>query len=314
MKLSRLIILSYLSALTLIACQPSTIKQSEKKLEPVPAYSTSKQFNDYWYNNQAELDRYELRQARYGSYRNGDAVFVFVTEHMNPETHVKAWNAKDQDIPVMKMNQSRKFITGIYPYSIMSSVFTPVNLEANPFTLRETFTGQEWCGQEFTRLDYSGTGYEGMLDSYFPDEGDQPLNLGNAMLEDEIYTRIRINPESLPLGDVLVIPSMQHNRFRHLEIGVQKANTKSTDSVVDNQNLKIYTLNYQKIDRSLSVVFEAEFPHKILQFRESFLSGFGDDAHKMTTVGTLTNSIMLDYWTKNNPQDTTYRKSLGLSQ
>jgi len=168
--------------------------------------------------------------------------------------------------------------------------------------------------REFTRLDYSGTGYEGMLDSYFPDEGDQPLNLGNAMLEDEIYTRIRINPESLPLGDVLVIPSMQHNRFRHLEIGVQKANTKLTDSVVDNQNLKIYTLNYQKIDRSLSVVFEAEFPHKILQFRESFLSGFGDDAHKMTTVGTLTNSIMLDYWTKNNPQDTTYRKSLGLSQ
>ncbi len=312
MKLSQIIIPIIVMATILTACQSSTIKNAEKKILPVPAYSQNQAFNDYWYNNQAELDRYELKQARYGKYRNGNAVFIFVTEHLSPLKHVKAYNKDEKDIPVLKLNQTRKFITGIYPYSIMSSVFTPVNLELNPFTLRETFTEQEWCGLEFSRLDYSGTGYEGMLNSYFPDEGDIPLQLPNAMLEDEIYTRIRINPEMLPAGDILIIPSMQHIRFRHLETRAEEAFASIKDSVSGDQNLQIYTVKYKNIQRTLQLVFNAEFPHKIQQFKESYLSGFGDDAHLMTTVGTLTNSIMLDYWSKNNPEDTTYRKALGL--
>jgi len=306
MKFTRILF----AALALSACQKTSDSQkhtTDKKL-PKPAYSTSQAFNDYWYNNQAELNHYALKQARYGEIRKGDAVLIFVTEHMDPEKHVKSFNEDNTDIPVLKMNMVRKFLAGIYPYSIMSSIFTPVNLAENPFTLRETFSMQEWCGHVFTRMDFNGQGYEGEQHSYFTEEADQGLRVPAILLEDEIFTRLRIDPGSLPEGKTELIPSFQYLRFRHEPYEPQKAEASWTES----DSTRTYSVHYTSIKRSLEVTVEKEFPYRILGFRETYQSGFGEKAHLMTSEARLTNTLLLDYWTRNDLRDTVYRDSLGL--
>ena len=49
----------------------------------------------------------------------------------------------------MKLNFTKKFVTGIYPYSLMFSSFTPADASR---TLKTTMTGQEWCGEVFSQL------------------------------------------------------------------------------------------------------------------------------------------------------------------
>lgn len=54
---------------------------------------------------------------------------IFVTEDLSKQKHVKLDDpqANEQDAQkVLKLNLTKKFVTGIYPYPMMLSVFTPV--------------------------------------------------------------------------------------------------------------------------------------------------------------------------------------------
>ncbi len=82
-------------------------------------------FDSYWYQGKAELTRYALRQARYGETHDGEVVLIFVTEDFLPKLQVKheAGDAADA-ISVLKLNAYRRFYTGIYPYTVMTSSFS----------------------------------------------------------------------------------------------------------------------------------------------------------------------------------------------
>ena len=89
------------------------------------------EFGDYWYQGKAELTSYDLEQARYGEIHPGHAVLIFVTEDFSRSKHVKLdrpQSAGDDAVKVLKLNFMKKFNTGIYPYSMMSSMFTPIDL------------------------------------------------------------------------------------------------------------------------------------------------------------------------------------------
>ena len=181
------------------SAQESTVLASQ----PVP------EFNDYWYKGAAEITSYELEQARYGEIHQGYAALVFVTEPFSKRKHVKlddpAQNKSDE-VPILKLNTTKKFNTGIYPYSMMSSVFEPVDLAQYPHALKLTTSSQEWCGQTFLQLNNQSQTYEVDARSYFESEGDEHLSLAKAWLEDELWTRLRINPASLPVGNLSMIP------------------------------------------------------------------------------------------------------------
>ena len=88
-------------------------------------------FARYWYDGNAEISSYTLTQNRYGELHEGKAVLVFVTEDFSKQKQVKLDHpekAGADKLPVLKMNFSKNFLTGIYPYSILNSVFTPVDL------------------------------------------------------------------------------------------------------------------------------------------------------------------------------------------
>ncbi len=262
-------------------------------------------FDDYWYAGEAELSTYKLEQNRYGEMRSGEAVNIFVTEPFLANTQVKADNPKgtDEAAPtVLKLNTIRRFNTGIYDYSLMGSVFTPVSADKFPHTLKATATVQDWCGQTFTQLNHTDDGYRMRLFSYFESEGDVDKNLGEAMLEDEIFTRLRINPEALPTEEVELIPSLFFARTAHTGLKPKKARIEFK---TEKEATTVCVVEYLHLDRTLRIEFINDFPHKIVGWTET-------DNGKVTVRATLKETLKSPYWSQNGSKFAYLRDSLGL--
>lgn len=272
-------------------------------------------FNSYWYAGEAEITRYAIDQARYGEMRKGDAVLIFVTEDFLTDKQVKYESGdKTNAVSVLKLNSVRKFYTGIYPYSTMTSVFTPVRAENGP-TIKVSSSTQEWCGQAYFQLNRKASGFDVQLHSYFQSEADQKFDIDKALLEDEIWTRIRLAPEDLPTGDIEIVPSTLFLRLRHIPLRIEKAKaSRSTlhDSELSKAEIMAYTIDYKDLRRKLVIKYETAFPHRILAWEETYPSGFGPNAKSLTTKAVATKSIKSPYWTKNHLSDSHLRDELGL--
>ncbi|MEZ4803473.1 MAG: septum formation inhibitor Maf [Gelidibacter sp.] len=275
----------------------------EESIEPLSKpQPLSQEFKNYWYGNEAEITSYQLEQARYGEMREGTAVLVYVTEPFLREEQVKADEDFPSNIPVLKLNTTKKFNTGIYPYSIMQSIFYPVS--NNQHALKVSCSVQEWCGQVYAQLN-NRTEFEVMSHSYFAGEADEDFSLDRSILENELWTQLRINPKTLPTGSVEIIPSFEFLRLRHVPFKAYSATAQLTDST--------YAISYPDLDRRLTIHFNAEFPYDITGWEETFISGFGDKAKKLTTKATKLQTIKSDYWNKNSNADNPLRESLGIN-
>lgn len=265
----------------------------------------TQEFKDYWYAGNAEITSYKLEQARYGEIHQGTAVTIFVTEDFLPNKQVKADNFSEKNIPVLKLNAMKKFLTGIYPYSIMTSTFNPVSSKGH--ALKLTNTSQEWCGHVFTQLNNKKK-FEVDSYSYFESEGDTSISLEKNWLEDELWNIMRINPEELPTGTLDLIPSFEFLRLRHKEMKAYPAylTLKQGDS------LSIYKIEYPDLSRSLTIYFSSTFPYKIEKWEETSLSGFGSNDEALTTTATKLKRIKTPYWSQNGNKDLIMRDSLGL--
>lgn len=322
-----------LLALVLVSCggektaSPSASADSKTKakvanLDVITSKSfaeKNKTFKSYWFRGLAELNRFELEQSRYGELHKGEAVMVFVTEPFLPDKQVKQDFGNDPNaVQVLKNNFYRRFYTGIYPYTIMTSTFTPA--QADGPTIKLTQTVQEWCGQVFAQLNLNAdkSGYDALSFSYFQSEGDQQLTLAGTMIEDDLYTRIRLGPDKLPLGEVDVLPSATYLRLTHKEWKIRKATATLSEagpSDFSDAPVRTYQLAYTDPGRVLKIHFEAAFPHRIVGFEDGYtaiMNPRGGAPEQMTTVGRLTNSIMLDYWSKHDNEHAAWRDALGL--
>ena len=272
-------------------------------------------FKNYWYAGEAEITRYQLEQARYGEIRKGDAVLIFVTEDFLTDKQVKyEFGDSKNATSILKLNFVKKFYTGIYPYSMMTSVFTPVDMKKQS-TLKVTTSSQEWCGHTFMQLNKRDDKYTVTVRSYFQSEGDKNFELKTVLLEDEIWTKIRINPHSLPTGKFEIIPGSQFARLRHIPYKVEKAQAELqeiTDKALSEATIQMYSIDYENIERKLSIKFEKNFPHRILAWEESYPSGFGKNVKILTTRAVKTHSIKSNYWARNKLSDSYLRDELGL--
>jgi len=278
------------------------------------AFAQPPGFGDYWYQGEAEVTSYELEQARYGEVHPGEAVMIFVTEDFSRSEQVKLDDpgaAGDDAVKVLKLNATRKFDTGVYPYSMMTSVFTPVAATGSlPRTLKVTTSSQEWCGHTFTQMNRVDDGWRIALFSYFESEGDRTVELSGAIPEDELWTLVRLAPEELPTGEVSLIPGTVFQRLRHLPWAVHRAEARLEPA--EEEGLMAYTVDYRDLDRELTIFFRHDFPHEIEGFEERTPSGFGRGAETLTTRARKKARILLDYWRHNGVDDGHYREELGL--
>lgn len=292
------------SILGLLSCN----HKSPIEASSIPTHE-SDLFKEYWYGGKAELNTYELEQSRYGETREGSAVLIFVTEDFSKTKQVKLDNpekSNGDNVKVLKMNFTKNFVTGIYPYSMMLSCFTPIYQTQYPQALKVSMSAQEWCGQVFTQLNLKGSNYLVQSNSYFEKEGDRSEKIKSYYLEDEIWNRIRLNPESLPTGEIQIISGLFFSRLLHKDIRNQKA----LISKQEKNHETIYSIYFQDDQRSLVITIQKAFPHKILKWEESFM----ERGIAVRTKANLKKSVTLDYWTKNKNEFLNLRDSLGLSR
>ena len=276
--------------------------------------STSAEFKDYWYSGQGELSRYKLEQARYGEIHEGDAVLIFVTEDFRTDKQVKYEGGDRSNVEsILKLNFTRKFFTGLYPYSMMSSIFTPVDQKKK--TYKVTTSSQEWCGHTYAQLNLRKNKYQGRLHSYFQSEGDQEFSLEAALLEDEIWTKIRLNPLALPTGEIKIIPGSMFLRLKHHDHGVEKAVAtleELNDASLSPNPVAKYRVEYTDFPRILEIVFETSFPYAIVAWEEQTSAGFGNSA-MLTTRAVRTHTMNSAYWGQHDVADGKLRAKLGLN-
>jgi hypothetical protein len=268
---------------------------------PIKERVISQSFKDYWFSGTAEITSYRLEQARYVEIRLGNAALIFVTEDFLPEAQVKADRTAADNIPILKLNATKSFNTGIYPYSIMTSTFYPVFQESHAIKVSQSM--QEWCGHVDAQLN-NRERYEINSHSYFEGEADQHFSLEKVILENELWTQLRIDPSQLPTGAFEAIPDLSYIRLKHIDVKAYQANgTLLKDS---------YKIEYPSLQRSLLIHFETDFPHKITAWEETFKSGFGANAKTLTSKATAIKTIKSAYWSKNSTADDYLRKDLGL--
>lgn len=267
------------------------------------------EWGKYWFQGKAEISSFDLEQYRYGEARAGEAVLIFVTEDFSRKKQVKLDNPQEvgkDKISVLKMNQTRDFVTGIYPYHMMLSAFTPTKEKSQG--LKFTSSVQEWCGQSFTQLNLNGQdSYSGKLFSYFEKEGDQSISL-TGMAEDDLWNLIRISPNEIPLGSVMMFPSLFYQRFSHQELVAEEAFIRVLDISNDRKQLE---LTYSSGSRVLKIDFEKEFPHEIMAWEESQTKSNGQ---KEVTKARRKAVKLIDYWTKNGVEDEFLREELKLKE
>lgn len=265
------------------------------------------EFKKYWYTGKAEINSYSLSQSRYGEPREGKAVMIFVTEDFSKSKQVKLDDpakAGNDKISVLKLNFTKNFITGIYPYSMMQSVFTPVNRREHPNTIKTTMSTQEWCGHVFTQINLKGNTFDIKSYSYFEQEGDMEVSITKILMEDELWNIIRLNPDDLPIGNIELIPGLFFTRLSHVELKSQLA----TAMKLETNSVVTYSITFPEQDRKLSIQFEKTFPHKILGWSEEFKERGA--VHR--TIATLDKTLTTDYWTKNKNEFQYLRDSLNL--
>jgi hypothetical protein len=284
---------------------------NEKAAQPNDAFKST------WYAGKAEVSSYILQQARYGEIRNGEAALIFVTEDFSTKKLVKLDepDRTSDKIRVLKMNMTKNFVTGVYPYSMMLSAFTPISKEGKERTLKIYCTSQEWCGQTFSQLQLNGNNYDWKLYSYFEKEGEQDKNLNAVVLEDEIWNRIRINPSSLPQGKVSLLPGLLWQRLSHTELKEEEAVltlSKADNFYTKDSTVQMYSIQYPAAQRVLKIYFKSVFPYEILEWQETYPDGFGKNKKMLTTKAVLKKTIWLDYWKHNSINDSTYRDTLQL--
>ncbi|UQD57356.1 septum formation inhibitor Maf [Flavobacterium sp. K5-23] len=266
--------------------------------------NVSEEFKKYWYNGEAEISSYQLTQARYGELRDGKAVMIFVTEPFSRTKLVKSDSPTEKDVSVLKLNFTKNFVTGIYPYSMITSSFLPVY--ENEHAMKISTSIQEWCGHVFMQLENRNE-FELQMHSYFESEGEQKFKLKKDHLEDEIWSLIRINPEKLPIGKIKMLPSFFYLRLTHQKIEMQ--NVVATKENLEN-NISCYTLDYKDLQRNVKIYFENNFPYRIVKFEETYPDGFASKK-MLTTTAILIKNIRSDYWKKNGVIDEKFYKDLG---
>jgi len=316
--MSRIALSLVLAATSASACAPerdqahtgawSSPAVSSLKLPTPESFSQQHAgFDSYWYQGFAELTRYALRQARYGEQHEGEAVLIFVTEDFLPGPQVKQERGGSPGaLSVLKLNAYRRFYTGIYPYTLMTSSFTPA-ASTDSGTLKISSSMQEWCGNVYSQINRRKDGLHVQLHSYFQDDSDQESILPNAPLEDVVWSQIRIDPSKIPTGTQQVIPALDYIRMRHKGLRPYPAEVTKKDNVATDlvdHPISAVRVDYAHIGRTLTIYHEPEFPYIIQAWEEN--------VGPQRTTAVRTHAIIDDYWNHNSSGDSSYREALGL--
>ena len=308
----KIIFICTIAFVALASCEVTDDKTNASK--PIlTSHAQQNLWENLWYDGNAEISTYDVQQARYKDIHPGKTVLIFVTEDFLTDRQVKNESNKTKhSTSVLKTNIVRHFNTGIYDYSIMSSIFTPIDKKKYPKTLKVTTSSQDWCGHSWMQLNHEKSKYRISQYSYFEKEGDKQLNVDDVFTEDEIFNQIRINPKALPKGEQRILPGTVFARLKHIPFqpsDVQITHEKSSSTEFNGEHLMVYSLVFPDFNRTLEIYYEEEFPHNIAGWKDSYPSYEGK---VQTSVAKQITTKRMPYWSQHNLEDAHLRAEIGL--
>lgn len=277
-------------------------------------------FWTHWGDGKAELSSYTVTQSRYGQPREATTTLIYVTEPFYKTRQVKAERPRPGDpdvIQVLKLNRVKKFRTGIYDYSLLSSVFAPVNdykIDNTSFPkgspLKITFSGQEWCGMVFHQLNRRQNGLQSRSFSYFDNEGDTDEMLsadGPAYFADELFIAVRELLRPFSTGQITLYQTLENSRLFHTPLVPLQASVSKKDSTYRKGRSQLPTTEWTITAGTLEWRFtvDRQYPRIILAYQ--YRNGATVVEH-----GVLKATRRLPYWELNDNDDERYAKDLGV--
>lgn len=272
--------------------------------------TASSEFWDHWGDGKAEIATYTGEVARYGEPRSAEMTLIYVTEPHDTRTWVKDPEApEDQTQNVLKLNRVLKFQTGVYPYSVMTSVFSPVQKWDRPRfqPAKMTLTAQEWCGHVFHGLWAGKTRYLSDIHSYFAGEGDHRDIVetdDSPLFEDGLWIQLRELDGAFNDGESWegrLVPALWQTRKKHTPPQPVDATIQSEETEYEGESVTRFTLEYD--DETVVFDIATESPHRIVHYRRN--SG---------TELSLNKVERMPYWQLNGVDDAPRRKDLGLDE
>lgn len=272
----------------------------------VPASSA---FWTAWGDGKAELSGYKVTTSRYGAPRDARVVLIYVTEPMDRRVWIKD-DAGDvpaaERVNVLKLNHVLEFQTGIYPYSVMTSVFAPVDgLYGHRFApAKITLSAQEWCGSVYQKLIARPGSFSSELRSYFHAEGDSNATIAtpaDTLYEDALFIQVRELDGPFAGGKDWkgsVVPSLWSSRKAHAPLQPVAATIRRENAARDGAPVTRFTLVYGGVTKTIDV--EKAAPRRVLGWTTSD----GDTAQLLKTA-------RLPYWQLHGPGDEKYLQQLG---
>ena len=263
-----------------------------------------------WGDGKAELSGYKVTTRRYGSPRDASVVLIYVTEPMDRRVWIKddAGDVPAEDrVNVLKLNHVLKFQTGIYPYSVMTSVFAPVD-GGSPERFapaKIVLSAQEWCGSVYQRLLVKPASYDDDLHSYFHADGERDTPVATppgTLYEDALLVQLRELDGPFADGkdwSGTLVPSLWSSRKSHAPLQPVKGTIRRTDAVRDGAKVTRFVVDAHGVTTTIDV--EKAAPRRVLGWTTSD----GETARLLKTA-------RLPYWALHEPGDEKYLAALGM--
>ena len=237
-------------------------QESKPKVEVILPINqeNNKIFSDYWKNGKIETTKYELKED---SISVGEGSLTFNIDYIEGVN-------KTDSIQVLHSDFTGKIHKENYDYSAMTSTYLPLNLTLRPHAMKVINSVQEPEGNSFLALSQIPKSYEIESKNTFKEKIKEHFIVERKNLEDELWAKIRMNPNDLPTGDIEIIPSFAYWQSVRKSPNIYEAKAELKDYIgteFTGNKLQLYTLDYPNLKRNLSIVFESDFPFEIVGWK-----------------------------------------------
>jgi hypothetical protein len=242
--------------------------------------SETAEFKAYWPIRakpvRSETTTYQLWQLQGRDTLEGTATLTFRVVNFRTDEQLIATTDEGLARAVPVLATERRWRIGEEGTS--TSVFTPFGDLRFPNTLKVSASVQDLGEHHYRQISYRNNGYQVRTQTDRETNVPSEYATDEALLEDELWNRIRLNPAALPTGDLRLLSSAgaaHHPKPAEATATLDTARGAAWSRLVGatdtRQAVIAYRIDYKADKQSLTIYFGAMFPYWIVGWEQTYL-------------------------------------------